>query len=474
MPTIALLIWPLVMLGLFAKLPFKKAALIGMFAGYLLLPEAFAIDLPGLPPIQKSSVLALGLLIGLGLLKAQARSSRSVQGYDTVNVSKLLGILILGTLSLLVINSFFTVASNGETIRYGPVTLPPLSVRDIISEVSGVIILAIPFAIARKYFSQPEDHRILLRYMLIAALAYSVLILIEVRLSPQLHNMVYGYYQHSFAQHVRNGYRPMVFLDHGLSVGFFLFSALIAAYALTRQATGHNKAKLFLATGFLLCLLLISRNLGATALAILFRPLIWLGRREQQWAVTIVTLMFLFYPAVRQAQLLPFDQILNVVSGISEDRKRSLEFRFNNEDILLAHALEKPLSGWGGWNRSRVFNERGEDISTTDGLWVIKLGTSGWLGYIGFFGLLTLPVLALTTVRRRKEIPIETMALALIMAGNFIYIVPNATLSPLAWAFAGAIAGFVQFDVRQETSGSTEPENNPPQTRRRNSYTRFA
>ena len=38
-------------------------------------------------------------------------------------------------------------------------------------------------------------------------------------ISPQLHFMTYGFYQHEFTQVVRmGGYRPMVFLQHGIAV----------------------------------------------------------------------------------------------------------------------------------------------------------------------------------------------------------------------------------------------------------------
>ena len=51
-------------------------------------------------------------------------------------------------------------------------------------------------------------------------------------------------------------------------------------------------------------------------------------------------------------------------------------------------------------------------------------------------------------MRKRKDIPIETLVLGIIMAGNLIYLIPNSALSPIGWLMVGAIAGFVQFDVR--------------------------
>ncbi|MEL7087202.1 MAG: hypothetical protein AAGL98_01970, partial [Planctomycetota bacterium] len=139
-------------------------------------------------------------------------------------------------------------------------------------------------------------------------------------------------------------------------------------------------------------------------------------------------------------------------------------------DQLLARALEKPVFGWGSWGRSLIYDDRGERTSTSDGTWVIVLGELGWVGYLSFFALLTAPLLALRRAGRRKDIPVETMALALIMIGNVIYLIPNATLTPLAWLLTGALAGFVQFDpVRQDTSEELTPSHDPRATR----YTRF-
>jgi len=462
------------MLAFFNRLPFKTAALVGVLAGYLLLPEAFGIDLPGLPPIKKSSVLALGLLLGLWFAN-QSTGSRSNMGAEaTVERFRFLDVLLLGAIGLLIINSFLTVVTNREPISYGALVLPPLSFRDVISATSGTVFAVIPFLVARKYFSQPLDHRLILKLFVAAALAYSVLILVELRISPQLHRLFYGFHQHSFVQHVRSGYRPMVFLDHGLSVGFLLFSACVAAGALFASAAPQKKTKRLLVFVFFCVLLVISRNLGATALALVFVPLLWFGRRIQLWSITLISVLFLTYPAVRQADVLPTDQLVALATSISEDRAASLQHRFNNEDILLAHALEKPFFGWGGWNRSRVFNADGRDVSTTDGLWVIRLGTGGWIGYTCFFGLLCFPLLLLSRARKRKEIPIETIALGLIMVGNLVYLIPNSTLSPLAWVFAGALAGFVQYDAKSKEASTQSVDSDPQERSAINSYTRFA
>ena len=77
-----------------------------------------------------------------------------------------------------------------------------------------------------------------------------------------------------------------------------------------------------------------------------------------------------------------------------------MKFRFMNEDLLAAKAMQRPVFGWGGWGRSRVFSEEtGEDLTVTDGLWIIILGSSGFFGLITLMSMLLLPAILLRRLR---------------------------------------------------------------------------
>ena len=94
-----------------------------------------------------------------------------------------------------------------------------------------------------------------------------------------------------------------------------------------------------------------------------------------------------------------------MAEAIDPARAPSLAYRFLNEDILLEHARDKPLFGWGSWNRHRVFDpETGQATTTTDGAWVILIGTRGWVGYLAIFGLLAAPVILLAANRRQSVV----------------------------------------------------------------------
>src|SRR5256885_7505918 len=65
----------------------------------------------------------------------------------------------------------------------------------------------------------------------IAGVIYVPLCLFECAISPQLHFMTFGFYQHDFNQVIRmGGYRPMVFLQHGLAVGMLMTASSICGF----------------------------------------------------------------------------------------------------------------------------------------------------------------------------------------------------------------------------------------------------
>jgi hypothetical protein len=83
---------------------------------------------------------------------------------------------------------------------------------------------------------------------------------------------------------------------------------------------------------------------------------------------------------------------------VDEDRAGSLEFRLDNEDLLRTKAFQRLWFGWGGWGGARVYDQEGNDISVTDGRWIIILGNLGLVGLVGTYGTLVFP--CLVAIRR--------------------------------------------------------------------------
>lgn len=476
-PLYAIYAFPLFALILFQALRPREALIWTILTGYLLLPSQTALNLPGLPPISKDTLpplVAFVLLLvftrprpGAGAMAgARAEAVKSLPGWlpRSKVITVLLGLLFLGT--------FLTVATNGDRITYGKTVLPGLGLRDGISQISNTVFTILPLLLGRKFLADEDGQRMLLRAMVLAGAAYAILALYEIIMSPQLSNMIYGFFPHSWKQHIRGGsFRPVVFLKHGLWLGMLLALCAMAAFTYARVVSAEIKVKYYALGAWILTILMMSSTLGASIIALSLLPVvILLGVRKQMLIAAAIALCMLTYPSLRGADVVPTDRLVAMAQSIDANRGGSLQHRFNNEDALLARANERPLFGWGGWGRPRIFDEDGNDISTTDGLWVIRIGERGWVGYVGLFGLLCMPILLLTLRQKKLEPSLVTSGLCLILAANMIDMIPNAGLNEITMLIAGALVGRLEWQ-RQDSPEIPETPDIPTKTGR---YSRFA
>ncbi|KPQ19500.1 MAG: O-antigen ligase like membrane protein [Rhodobacteraceae bacterium HLUCCA24] len=433
-----LLIWPLVMIVLFRKLPADRAIVWGMIGAYLILPPAPAgFDFPLLPPLTKDTMPALvALVAGLAL----ARPTRPLLP------ESLLGRVLLGVFLL---SPFPTVLTNAEPLSFGTTYIRGLQIRDALGLVVQQFLLVLPFLVARQYLFTAESQRVLLIALVAAALVYTLPVLIELRMSPQLNTWVYGWFQHSFAQMVRgDGYRPIVFLYHALWLSFFMVIAAVAAAGLLKTETNRTLRALWLvAMVWLAIIVVLAKGYASILYAMVLLPLVLLlGARAQIAVAACIALLAISYPVVKGADMVPTDAVLSLAERIEDDRAGSLRFRFDNEEILQEKVDQKPLFGWGSWGRNHVYNEDGRMITITDGRWIITMGVYGWVGFLAEVWLLALPIFMIWRESRRDGDPLPPYAgpLALLLAVNLFDMIPNATLTPLTWLIAGSLWGMAE------------------------------
>jgi hypothetical protein len=241
------------------------------------------------------------------------------------------------------------------------------------------------------------------------------------------------------------GYRPTVFMGHGLLVAFFVMTTVVAAAAFWRTQTRVFRFAPVWVTTYLSAMLVLCKSLGALIYGAALVPLIRFAKPQFQVriAVILVTIAML-YPLLRAADIFPIGPILEVATSISEQRARSLETRINNEHQLLERASQRSIFGWGRWGRSRIYDEYGSDVSITDGRWIIVMGQFGLFGFLAEFGLLVLPVLRAASALKFSEPGRERIffaALVLIVAINVVELLPNSSLAPWTWLLAGALLG---------------------------------
>lgn len=467
-PFLALFSFPLVAIALFSWLSRRHAIVWTLLLGYLFLPATINWNLPLLPPISKETVSPVSILLCLLIFRSKAamtQESAGLKGWLPGN--KLIRTLFFSSFA----GVFLTIFTNRDPQRFGDLILPAQRPYDAFSAMLTTLVLLLPMLIARKYLSSEDSHRLILKALALAGLIYSLPIMYELIMSPQVSNQVYGFFPHSWGQHIRNGgYRPVVFLEHGLWLGTFMCCTVLAALAYARNPE-IGARKYILIGGWLFVILMLSNTLGAFAIALLIAPLIFLlSGRLHLIGAAIVAGCVLTYPMLRGAHLIPVDQAVEVAASISEKRAGSLQHRFNNEDQLLERANLRPLFGWGGWSRARIFNEEGQDISTTDGLWIIQIGKWGWVGYVALFGLLCGPVLIFAARARKLDIGPGTIGLCIVLAANLVDLIPNASMSLITWMIGGALIGRLEYQHAKQSEETRTPAIPEPAQSR---YSRF-
>ncbi len=428
----ALIIWPVVILALFASLRPAHALIWSLLGGYLVLPVNVAFDFPGVPALDKTSIPSVAALVA-ALLFAGARTIRLPREWWLVTL-----------MALYVTSPILTVLTNRDPLVFGTLMLPGLKPYDALSAAAYNGINLIPFLLGYNMLRTARSQSYLLRALVGAMLCYSLLMLIEIRLSPQLHTWIYGFFPHSFAQQVRDGgFRPVVFLGHGLLVAILTSMTIVAAAYLARIRVQIFGVSAWFWLAYLIGILVLCRSLGALILAIAALTVALLIRQSGVRLIcALVAITVLVYPMMRGADLVPVQTLADQVAAQSRERASSFQTRIDNEDSLLNRANQRPLFGWGGYGRNRVYDEStGEDLSITDGTWIIVIGTFGWAGYVATFGLLCLPLVG--TWRRGSHISAAGTAVSLILAVNLLDLLPNSSLTPLTWLLAGSLAAIM-------------------------------
>jgi hypothetical protein len=435
---VALALWPVVGAVLFNRLPVGRALLASILIAYLFLPPSPAMfNFPLLPAFTKETIASVVAFLTCLVLY---RDRMDLMPRSSV-ARVLMAMFLFGPL--------FTIMTNSEPIYFGSFGLPGLTLKECLGTFAQQAILLMPFILAYNFLRTADDLRDLMLAFLIGGLVYSIPMLLEVRLSPQLNVWIYGFFQHDFIQAMRNGgFRPFVFLYHGLWVALFAMMSVVASVALLRGDPGLRLITYALCAVYLFIVLVLCKSAASLLYALFAVPLVLLfGQRIQVRVAVVLATVALAYPAAKGLDLVPQERILDLAASYEQDRSASLAYRFHNETILLERASEKPLFGWGLWGRNHVLStQNGEIMTVTDGRWIISIGMFGWLGFLAEFGLLTLPVFAIWLKGRSPDKPLSPFIgpACLILGLNVLDLIPNATLTPLTWLFAGAIMGYAE------------------------------
>lgn len=432
--------WVFVAIGLFAVLPPRRAALAAYLLAWLFLPQA-SIPFPGFPDLDKISATSLGALVGVVIFDA------------------------------------------GRLLRYRPswVDLPiiiwclsniPSSLTNEVPQqwssplwdgLSGVMkdlfLWGIPYLVGRLYFTDLASLRELAIGLFIGGLIYVPLCAYEMKMAPVLHETVYGFHPSSFLMTIREGgYRPMVFMQHGLMVGLWMTSASVVGVWLWQ--TGSLR-KLFnvpmsVILPVLLVVTLMCRSVGALALLVLGLGILYANRMMRSTALLVLAMSLTpLYMAVRSQGLWDGRQLVEFGALFSQERADSIAGRLEQEDQLAEQAAKKPWFGWSGWGGWRLHDPKtGEDITVSDGMWIIARGEKGLVGLVTVNAIVLLPFLLL--LRRigarhwAQAYAAAPAALAMLLMLYSIDNLFNAMLNPIYLLAAGGLSGFYLAFPRQQ------------------------
>ncbi|MEG5164463.1 O-antigen ligase domain-containing protein [Microcoleus sp. AT3-A2] len=423
---------PLAMFGfipvvfyLFVRFPAQRAVIISFVAAWLFLPQA-SYPIPSLPPYTKISAACYGILLGTLI-------------YDTARLTSFKPGWLDVPMVIYCLCPIISQVSNGGS---------PIS-----PTINQIVTWGLPYFLGRLYVGSLDGLRQLAIGIFAGGLAYIPFTLVEGVRGPILHQMIYGVNAFEDWGQARRlgGWRPVVFMQHGLMVGLWMMTAALIAVWLWQTGTlkkfrGRNIKTLaiILTIAFFLCRSTGAYSLFGMALIVLFSAKFF--RTSLPLLLIIGYIVFYLYIAA-SGQFSSQDVVAFINQIFGEERAASLKFRFDNEEILGEKARQRFIFGWGDSGGNRVYNEWGDDISVTDSLWIIAFGINGAVGLVSLFSSLLLPVIVFCfkyparTWSNPKVAPAATLGVALSM---YVFdCVLNAMTNPIFALIAGGISGLV-------------------------------
>jgi len=438
---IALLGWIPLVLVIFSVVPPGRAVIASFLGAWMFLPMA-GYDLPGLPDYTKTSVATYAVVVAIVL-------------FDAGRLGKFRPSLLDLPMAVWCGVSFFSSVSAGYGAYDGLSAL-----------LSKIVDWGLPYLIGRLYLTDLKSMRDLAMGLFIGGLVYLPLCLFEIRMSPQLHVLVYGFHQHSFEQSIRgDAYRPTVFMQHGLAVGMFMCTSALAGFWLwrcksVRSLYGVPMVWLVLAVAVVA---VMCRSTGSTVL-LLVGATVLAATRSLRTSVAAFLLMLapIVYLFSRTVGGWSGQLLVDLASLISEFRAGSIATRLASESALWQAVQPRLLVGSGRFEFAGVRLEEGANAIIPDGMWLIALASNGLIGLAAFVAVLLAPPLAFLRKAPGKvwgsaaAAPAAAIAvcLALYMCDSLF----NAMLNPVFVLAAGGLTSVVAASRRAPQVAKARPK----------------
>lgn len=425
---LVLLLWIPIVVYFFIRFPPQRAVVVSFMVGWMFLPLV-TFMLPPLPNLTKMAATCYGILLATFIFDSE-RFGLFNPGW--LDVPMLIWCLCP-------IASQFT---NGGS---------PIS-----PTFNQIVTWGIPYFLGRLYFSNLEGLRQLAVGIFAAGITYIPFCVFENAKGPVLHAWIYGFQVFLDWNQAKRygGWRPVVFMEHGLMVGVWMMAAALVGLWLwqagvLKKVWGYpvKVMAIVLTISFILCL-----STGAYVYMVLGLAILFVGK----WLRTALPLFLLIaalsgYLYMGASGIFSGDQIIAGLSQVlPEDRVASLEFRFMNEEVLGVRARQRMLFGWGDSGGNRIKDETGKDLAVTDSLWILAFGVNGVVGLASLMASLLLPAASFamrfpaSTWATRRVAPAAVLAILLPL--YVLDSVLNAMLNPVFAVIAGGVAGVAMSD----------------------------
>jgi hypothetical protein len=439
---IALYGWIIVIIRLFSSMPARKAVIISIMGSFLFLPMSTIKILPLIPELNKDTSIGYGILLGELFSGARKQNPLKMGAYDVP-------MIIFCFLSPIASS-----LSNGLGLYDG-----------ISGSLHRFLSLGIVFWAGRRYFGSLSSLRALTTAMMIGGLICIPMVLFEVRMSPKLHESVYGFFQHDWSEMIRKGgFRPILFMQHGLMVALWMSVTTVITFWLwqTKEVAKIWKVSAVLAFCALAVSSILCKSSGAFVFMLLGILSFYVYRhassyRPLRWLILVIPI----YIGLRLTHIITVQQIISYIDQFfGADRVNSLRIRLTEEDLFGVNALLRPLFGWGWMGRAWPVNPNTGAllIQAVDPYWVIVFGTSGFLGLGSIYLALGMgPLRVLSASGKSKSLgpnnrpPFATDAvvLSLVLALFLLDSLMNAMVAPIYILCAGALISYCERDKEE-------------------------
>jgi len=251
----------------------------------------------------------------------------------------------------------------------------------------------LPWLLGRLYVASAEGRLLLVKGLVLSALACLPFSLVEGVLGPVAYDAVYETHPFRLDGAVRYvGFRPLGFFENGNQFGLWVSLCALAALWL---AVSSGRALWKWSAVVLSTMALAAQSVGAIALLALGAAALWaFGRVRPRLLVSGAALLIAIGGGVYLSGAIPFQAIAKdtgwgraIVSSMRDAGRGSFTWRIAQDQKLLADAVARPLSGSAQWDWWRAKATR------PWGLALLIVGQFGLVGLLFAFATLLGPAL---------------------------------------------------------------------------------